>query len=162
MNGSLVIMLLWRNSTRTSQLIPRMIKVQTALHAAVLKKDYDKAEKLIEAGSDPECADINGISPLYLAEDDQEILYKMQNKSHSLASKKNEQISQTERLAEGTDATKYKQCDQWKQCVYLSGDRNTRQSVFPVLRQILHKVNTLSSETMYRQHYEALASISTP
>ena len=42
-------------------------KGQTALHIAVLEKKSAKVRELLEAGSDPETLDINGISPLELA-----------------------------------------------------------------------------------------------
>ena len=40
---------------------------QRTRQAAVLKKEYDQVQKLTEAGSDPACMDVNGISPLHLA-----------------------------------------------------------------------------------------------
>ena len=129
----------------------------------------------MEAGSDLNCTYVNGISPLYVAENDRELLERIRSESQNLTktierasttfhyqtSNKDEQISEPQKIGEGQKITQTQQTNLSKQCVYLSGGRGTQQSVFPMLTQVLHKVNMLSCEMMYRKHYESVAVMST-
>ena len=58
---------------------------QTALHIAVLENNPAKVRELLEAGSNPETLDTNGISPLELAKQNpDDAIYKMLSERYSL------------------------------------------------------------------------------
>ena len=112
---------------------------QTALHIAVLESNPVKVRELLEAASNPETLDINGISPLELA-------------------KQTSDGTISKMLSEGCSSAENVPCDQnisEPQKVHFSNEHKMEHRVTCALHKLFYQANQKSSSKQFMDNYKS-------
>ena len=100
-------------------------KGQTALHLAVLTRNIVKVRQLVENGSDWEARDVNGLTPVFLSQKDQNMLNVVPCKYHPNG----------DLIARESIPTK----DSSEQCVHMLKDKSKQHRLVPALKEVFRE-----------------------
>ena len=113
-------------------------KGQTALHIAMLNTNIHKVRQLVEHGGDLEACDINGITPMFLAERNESML-QVVHKYHP-----NCTLGTKESASDKDDS---------KQCVHMLKDKSKQHRLVPELKKVYRERMTSTQTENFASKY---------